>query len=341
MNVKTEPLAWLLEPENPSARYLALTDLLGRGPDDPEAAAVRNAIPLADPARATLDAQYVGADPGGGPSGYWVKPDLGYSPKYRATVWQVLFLAQLGAPPIEPVRRACDYILDHSRRLSDRRGYPDGRFVAGQEAHSAVNCLNGNMLWALGRLGYGADARTVEAREATARAIVERGFGCYYNADLPCAWGAVKALRALLEAPAGERSAAAQAVIERGVELLLSAPVRKAAYPTPGRVSRRWFQLSFPLGYQADLLEAMTVLAGAGHGDHPHVQAGLEWLLARQDTSGRWTLEGVPGKMWASFGMVGQPNKWVTLRALTCLSEAAGGWEAVRLPGGSPSGAGR
>jgi hypothetical protein len=152
VSVKAELLTWVLEPENPSARYLTLTEVLDRAPDDPDVAAARAAIPNVKPARAILDAQFAG-------SGYWIKPDVGYSPKYRATVWQVVFLAQLGAPPIEPpieaVRRACDYVLDHSRRLTDRRGNLDGRFVAGKAARTAVNCLNGNLLWALGRLGHG------------------------------------------------------------------------------------------------------------------------------------------------------------------------------------------
>jgi hypothetical protein len=317
--IEFDPLPWLLEADCPSARYLALTELLDCSAGDPHVMAARAAIPSVRPVRSILGAQFASSAPKSGPVGYWIKPDVGYSPKYRATVWQVLFLAQLGAPPIEPIRHACDYVLDHSRRLTDRHGNPDGRFVAGKGARTAINCLNGNLLWALGRLGYANDARTVEAREATAQAIVERGFGCYYNADLPCAWGDVKMLRALLEVPAGERSSAVQSAIRRGIEFLLSVPLLEATYPTPGRVSRRWFQLGFPLGYQADLLESMTVLALAGHGDHPHLQAGAEWLLAKQDAKGRWTLEQVPGKMWASFGRVGQPNKWVTLRALQFL----------------------
>jgi len=303
----------LLEPENPSARYLALTEWLDRPSDDPEVVAVRAAIPGADPARSILDAQFAGGRASQGPVGYWVKPDVGYSPKYRATVWQVLFLAQLGAPPAEPIRRACEYVLNHSRRPSD------GRFVAGRQAHAAINCLNGNLLWALGRFGYGDDPRTMEAREATAQAILRRGFSCRYNGDLPCAWGAVKALRAFLEVPAGERSAAVTGAIERGVGFLLSVPLVTAGYPAPTQVSDRWFRLGFPLAYHADLLEAMTVLAQAGRGDHPHLQAGVEWLLAKRDASGRWPLEAVPGKMWASFGRLGRANKWVTLRALGLL----------------------
>ena len=317
--LKGDPLPWLLEPENPSARYLALTELLDRSPDDADVIAARAAIPSFEPGRSILDAQYGGSDARQGLTGYWVKPDVGYSPKYRATVWQIIFLAQLGAPPIDPIRRACDYVLTRSRRATDRSGHPDGRFVAGSGARTAINCLNGNLVWALERLGYGRDPRLIEAREATARTIAGHGFGCYYNAELPCAWGDVKALRAFLAVPAGERSAALQTAIERGVEFLLSVPLLQAAYPTRGQVSQRWFKLGFPLGYQADLLEAMAALAQAGQGDHPHVQAGAEWLLARQDQAGRWTLEQALGKMWASVGQVGQPNKWVTVRALQLL----------------------
>jgi hypothetical protein len=315
---------WLLESENPSARYLALSELLDRLPDDPEVTSARAAISGVDPARSILDAQFVGS--GREPTGYWVKPDIGYSPKYRATVWQIIFLAQLGSPPVEPIRRACEYVLNHSRRasegtywLTDGRSDRDGRFVAGSGVRTAVNCLNGNLLWALGRFGYGDDPRVIEAREATAQAIVKRGFTCYYNENLPCAWGDVKALRAFLEVPPEERSAPVEAAIEQGVDLLLSVPLLEATYPTPSRVSNRWFKLGFPLGYRADTLEAMTVLARAGWGAHPHVQAGAEWLLAKRDDDGRWPLEQVPGKMWASFGQVGQPNKWVTLRALALL----------------------
>jgi hypothetical protein len=317
---KATSLPWLLEPENPSARYLALIELLDRSPDDREVDSARTAIPAADPARSILDAQYTGSEADSGPSGYWIKPDVGYSPKYRATMWQVIFLAQLGTPPIEPIHRACEYVLNNSRWLSD--GLHGGRFVAGKRVRTAINCLNGNLLWALGRLGYADDPRVVEAREATARAIIRRGFGCHYNHELPCAWGDVKVLRAFLTVPSRERSREVSQVIEQGVELLLSVRLLEAAYPSSQRVSDRWFKLGFPLAYHADILEVMTVLAKAGEGTDINLQAGIQWLLSKQDSTGRWALEQVPGKMWASFGRVGLPNKWVTLRALKLLKMA-------------------
>ena len=312
-------LDWLLEEANPSARYLALTEMLERPPDDAEVMTARQAIPGADPARSILDAQFPASTSASGPGGYWVKPDVGYSPKYRATVWQVLFLAQLGAPPVEPVQRACEYVLNHSRRTSDQQGHPDGRFVAGSRPQNAIDCLNGNLLWALSRLGYADDPRAVQAREATAQVILRRGFACHYNGQLPCAWGDVKALRAFLDLPEERRSAAVAGAIQRGIEFLLSVPLLEASYPTRTQASHDWFKLSFPLDYRADLAEAITVLGQAGYGDLPSVRAGVEWLLARQGAAGRWALERVPGKMWASFGRVGQPNKWVTLRALCAL----------------------
>ncbi len=191
--------------------------------------------------------------------------------------------------------------------------------MAGKGAHNAINCLNGNLLWALRRLGYGADPRVIEAQEATADVILKRGFGCYYNGTLPCAWGAVKVLRAFLEVPRSERSVAVAAATRRGVDMLLSVPLLEATYPNPTNVSDCWFRLCFPLAHRADVLEAMDVLAQAGRGDHAYVQSGIEWLQAKQDRGGRWALEQVPGKMWASFGQVGLSNKWVTLRALRLL----------------------
>ena len=319
--LKADPLPWLMEPDNPSARYLALTELIDRPAHHPDVINARTAIPRANPVYSILAAQFAGVDPAGGPTGYWVKPDVGYSPKYRATVWQIIFLAQLGAPPIDPIRRACDYVLNHSRQLTDRRGNPDGRFVAGKGQNDTITCLNGNLIWAMARLGYGGDRRVVEAREATARAIVERGFACRCNRDLPCAWGAVKALRAFVEIPDEDRSATVRAAVEQDIEFLLSVPLLEATYPARSQVSSRWFELGFPLAYYADVLEVMTVLAQAKHGDHPYVQAGVEWLVGKQDPGGRWKLEQTPGKMWASVGRRGQPNKWVTLRALVLLKE--------------------
>jgi len=313
----SQALAWLLEPENPSSRYLALTRLLGRPADDPEVQAAQTAIPAHDPARSLLAAQW--------PEGYWMRPDSSYSPKHKATVWQVIFLAALGAPRLEALERACAHLLEHSR-------LPDGRFAEKQAAQGAVACLNGNLVRAMIQLGV-QDPRLDASVEALAEMVARDGFRCRYNAPkpaparmregLPCAWGAIKALGAFAEVPAVHRSAAVQAAIERGITLLSEGNLATGAYPTATRPSSLWRSFGFPLGFSSDLLEALEVLGALGAPQAPDFEAAVAVVRRHQDGSGRWTLEYTPRNTWAEFGTMGQPNKWVTFRALQALAS----WE--------------
>jgi hypothetical protein len=321
--IEAGALPWLLEADNPSARYLALTGLLDRSTDDPEVKAARAAIPGWGPARAILDAQW--------PAGYWMHPGAGYSPKYRATVWQVIFLAQLGAPLTEAIDRACTYVLDHAR-------LPDGQFTADKTAKGAILCLGGNLLRAMLRFGC-PDPRIGQSLEVLATMAVRDGFRCRCNASprvarhrdgLPCAWGAIKALGALAQAPAEWRSPAVKAAMEAGIAFLLSGDPAAGDYPAAKRPSALWQKLSFPLGYASDQLEALEVLSAMPSvpgkravGRDPRLAPAIEAVLSKQDEIGRWALGHTPAKTWARFGTVGRPNKWVTLRALRVLKH----WE--------------
>jgi hypothetical protein len=100
--LKADPTPWLLEPDDPSVRYFTLTDLLERPQSDAEVRQAKAAIMTSEPVQGILEAQY--------PDGYWIKPGIGYSPKYRATVWQVIFLADLGATRTTQIEKACEHI---------------------------------------------------------------------------------------------------------------------------------------------------------------------------------------------------------------------------------------
>jgi len=320
-----DPLSWLLEPDpaNPGVRYFALRDLEGRPVDDPAVREAQAAVMHTGPVPAILDAQY--------PEGYWVKPGGGYSPKYRGTVWQILFLAELGADPANArVRRGCEYLLSHSIAAN-------GAFSAHQKPvpSGAVLCLNGNLLGALLRLGWGNDERVQTALDWLARAITGEGgfrylksgtcgpgFACSVNEGQPCAWGANKSLRALLAVPADQRTPAIRHAIETGAAFLLSRDPAVADYPYVGRVSPTWLKFGFPLSYWSDVLETVAVLVGAGYGDDPRLEHAWEYILSKQDEQGRWKLENaLSGKMWADVEQKGRPSKWVTLRALRVLNE--------------------
>ncbi|MBI4328668.1 MAG: nitrogen fixation protein NifH [Chloroflexi bacterium] len=330
--VRGDPLPWLLEPDEaqPGPRYFALRDVVGLAPDDPILAEARAAIMASGPVPTILSAQE--------PEGFWVKAGPSYDPKYRATVWQVSFLAQLGADGDTPrVRAACDYILSHAVERN-------WGFSANAKPTGFIHCLSGNLAAALMDLGCWEDVRLRAAVEWEARAILGEGiasaevpdaspryyksgtsgplFACAANGGLPCGWGAVKALAALTRVPSQQRSPLVQRAIATGASFLLGKDPAVADYPFAygNRPSSSWFRLGFPHGYVADVLENVQALVAAGHGRDPRLRDALALIEGKQDSQGHWKLEYTyNGKTWVDIETKGQPSKWVTLRALRAL----------------------
>jgi len=343
-----DPLPWLLEPDpaNPGVRYFVLRDLLDRPADDAELRQAQADVMLTGPVRAILNAQE--------PDGHWSKPGAGYL-KYTGTVWSVVFLAMFGADGRDPaVRRGCDYVLDHSRARA-----PYGGFSALAELYpmGMVQCLGGNLCAALIDLGWRDDPRLGEALAWLARSITGEGivpadeapprgaktgddevvryfkggnsgpgFECAANGRNPCAWGAIKAMLALSKVPEPVRTPTMQAAIAAGIDFLLGRDPAVADYPTTDDrpPSRSWFQLGYPLGYVTDVLQNLEALVALGCGGDPRLTNALAWLLAKQDAAARWKMEYTyNGKMWQDVERKGEPSKWVTLRALRVLKQAA------------------
>ena len=318
-------LPWLLEDETPSPRYLALRSLLDLAETDPQVIAARNEIPGAQPARAILDAQF--------PAGHWIKPDRGYSPRYRGTVWQIVFLADLGAPRIASVARACEHVLEHALR-SDQ-----GLFSAHKHSTGLFPCLNGSLLRALYHFGYGHHPTVCEVAGALARAALSTSCACPRNSPhptdrrtwQPCTWGCVKTLRGLAAVPAPERTAPVEQALGHCAHVLLASDLAQDRPPTLGGARSHWLRPGFPLGESSDLLEALLALAEAKvRGTAGLLDEPLALVLTGQDSLGRWPLETVLPNTWASFGDPGRPNKWVTLRALTVLRAFAQPWHLAK-----------
>ncbi len=309
-----QTLDWLLEKDDPSVRYFTLRHLLDRAEEDAEVRAARRAIMDSTPVKKILSKQKT--------EGYWVKPDLGYSPKYQATSWQILFLAEFGADgQNEGIRRGCEFWMSHTQ--SEKH---DG-FV------HLIYCLNGNMLWALSALGFGEDPRVVRALNWLTGMITGElphtgsyswpAFGCSANDKLPCAWGAVKALRALVNLPPALQSSKVNKATSATVEFLFSRDPAKADYPHRKSVSGEWFKFGFPLSYTSDVLETSLALCEAGHSRDPRLNNAIESILSKRDTDGRWRMKhSLNGKMWTDIETKGKPSKWVTLRALRVLKAA-------------------
>jgi hypothetical protein len=321
--LEAETLSWLLKPDRdrPGVRLMTLRDLLGRPIADPDVRRAQAAVMRSGPVPAILKAQH--------PDGYWLKPGGGYGPKYISTIWQIQWLAELGADPNdERVRKGCEYILDHSRA-----GNGGFAFFERPTPSGAVHCLNGNLAWALQKLSFADDPRLREVLEWIARAITGEGnfrfyasgtnapgFACAINEGQPCGWGANKSIRALLAIPPRKRSPLIQRALARGAAFLLSRDPALADYPYTQRVSSTWFKLGFPLTYWSDVLETVDNLARLGYAEDPRLARAWSWVLGKQDGDGRWPLENpIRASMWAEIESQRGPNKWVTLRALRAL----------------------
>jgi len=327
-----DALAWLLDPDPavPGVRCFALTDLLELPHGNPQIQAARQAVMESGPVSAILAAQ--------SPQGFWVQPGPVYYPKYTGTVWQVIFLAQLGTDGRDGrVQAGCEYALVHSPA---RQG---GLSIDGS-ATGLIHCLQGNLGAVLIDLGWLVDERLEQAIDWLAHNITGEGiapiddcqaevrylrsgnsapgFACSVNNHLPCAWGAVKVMLALSKVPEERRTLAVRAAISTGVEFLLSRNPSVADYPIgySDKPSRSWFTFGSPIGYVTDMLQNLEVLTSLGYGKDPRLARALEMLLARRDARGRWKMEYTyNGKTWSDVELNGQPSKWVTLRALRVL----------------------
>ena len=328
-HLKGDSLSWLLEPDSAGVQYLALRDLLERPKTDPELRAACRAAHKKGQIATILGKM--------DKTGYWVKPGPGYNPKYRSTVWSIILLAQLGASADEDKRiaRACAYLLDHA--LTER-----GQFTATGAPSGTVDCLQGNLSWALLELGYD-DPRLEMAFDWMARTVTGEGialskdhlnpvryyaakcgpnFLCGANNRLPCAWGAVKVVLALGKLPKKRRTPLIKRAIQQGIDFLLSVDPASATWPTGLGIppSRDWWKFGFPVFYVTDLIQVVEALAAVDHGDDPRLSRTVALIREKQDVQGRWALEyDYGGKTWVEFGAKKKANKWVTLRALRAL----------------------
>ena len=331
-----DQLNWLLDESTPAVRHLALRQLLVKPADDPDVIEARRAAMVSDPIAAILAAQ--------DPAGWWVKPGAGYSPKYRGTVWNLMFLEQMGADGGDPrIQTGCGYLLLYAQ--ANNGGFAaSGNLTDAAPPSRAIHCLNGNLLRSLIGFGLIDDERVQRSLAWQVAAITGEGmdrwysltpgpgFVCGANAARPCAWGAVKAVLALASVPAQRRTPAVVRALEAGVEFLMSRNPAVADYPTASdsaKPSGSWFRLGFPSGYVADVLQVLEALCDAGAAGDPRLGATFDWLLAQRGPDGRWTNRyAYEGKLVRNIDRPGLPSKWVTLRALRVLkarSEASAG----------------
>lgn len=326
-DLKGNPIPWLLEEDNPSVRYFALLEFLGKTNNDPEVTGARSDIIEKGLVPAILSKQKE--------EGCWQKADQFYSDKYKGTVWQLIILAELGVSKDDDVRikKACEFILEYSQ---ERESYGFSIYhstrVGGGRPSGVIPCLTGNMVYTLIRLGYLSDQRLQKAigwiitYQRFDDCIAESPVGWPYVISYGC-WGkhschmgVVKALKAMAEIPADQRNREVSATIDKAVEYLLKHHIYKRSHHLNKIAKPGWLHLGFPLMYQDDILEILEILTRLGYRDK-RMQDAVDILLSKQDEQGRWKLENTyNGRFQVNIEKKGEPSKWITLNALKVLN---------------------
>ena len=145
-SLKTDPTAWLLEDDNPSVRYLTLTNILDKTQSSTEVK------------RAKADIMHIGIVPrilAKQTDGTWNSPGRFYTDKYKGSVWQLIVLAEHEADGRnDQIKAGCEYVLGCSQDL-ESYGFAHKAKAGGGGLHSEViPCLTGNMICGLAPVSW-------------------------------------------------------------------------------------------------------------------------------------------------------------------------------------------
>lgn len=307
---------WLLhEDADPSVRYRVLRELLDKPEGDPAAARERRRIGRKGWAAQILARQH--------PRGQWETPGISqgelYRPKYIATNWCLLVLADLGVSGDHPrVEKAIDIFLRCYRSPTSGIGFSGGEI-----------CFTGNAVRAMVRFGRLYDARVQRAiRWIVSHQKADGGWHCFRSSTGTLdGWEGMAAFAAIAE---GDRSPDVQRSIERGAEFYLERGLLREG-PTP---YAPWLRLHYPTHYYYDLLVGLDFMTALGYGRDRRLRPALDRLERKRNRDGSWNLDALHPdsedprypirRSFYSFGLEvpGRPSRWITTTALTVLKRA-------------------
>jgi hypothetical protein len=302
LEIEPQVIDWLLEDENPSVRYRALTELLDRPPDDPQVQQARAQIPTSRPVRRIFSKMH--------PDGYWLYRGKGDTVDYAmssSTHFVLAFLAELG--------------LD---REDDLVSKAVERYLAldPPDFYTHQSCLYAYNLRTFVMLGYGDDPRVRHRAEVlVADDRWDGGYLCdrssFSSKTKSCIRGSTKALTAFAALPELWDSERCQKLVsyflKRRVFYRMTEPDQVIRNELVGTI--------FPFVIGGSLLEPLYALSVMGYGQHEALSDAWGRLAAKQDEAGRYILDWYPPSYFTP-GKKGQANKWSTLYAYLALKHS-------------------
>jgi hypothetical protein len=243
---------------------------------------------------------------------------------WNCTMHVLMLLRDMGLDPASyQARRAVGLVRDHvTWKGCGPQECDDNRFFAGE----IEPCINGQVA-TLGAY-FRQDVRGIIDR-LLGEQLPDGGWNCEAeNGSTRSSFNTtICVLEALLEYELSfGNSPEVTAVRLRGQEYLLERRLFRRL--STGEVIRRdrkgdteWMRFAFPTWWHYDVLRGLDYLRRAGVEPDEHVAEAIDLVESKRDSDGCWLLEvRYPGEMPVEIDAgVGQPSRWITLRALRVL----------------------
>jgi hypothetical protein len=319
MVARMDVIDWLMD-SDPAIRWQVMRDLT-------DAPATEVAAERARVAREGWGAQILAAQE---PNGLWNGGT--FFPEWISTTDALHTLYLFGIEPDSPeVQRAIAPVHEAARWEYD----PNLRFWDGE----VEPCINGRVV-AIGAY-FGQDVDGIVDR-LLGEQMADGGWNCEQeNGSTRGSFDTtINVLEGLLEY---ERAAGTDADIaaarQRGEDYLLD---RKLLYRrSDGEIGQeRWLSVGFPTKWFYDVVRVLDYLRAARPGPDDRMASALDIVESKRLPDGRWPIDHAyhgDTSLLADFGdAVGQPSRWITLRALrtmrwagrTALPASGAAWEA-------------
>jgi hypothetical protein len=268
-------VSWLLEEDQPSVRYLTLTNLLGRSGKDPDVKSARNNITKTGWAKDILDKQL--------PSGCWFHEKSLFSPTFHGTFWMLLILSDLGLTNKEPaIDRSCQLWMK-------RNSTQDGGFSSSGKASGHL-CITGNTTRALVKFGYSDHPKVKGAFEWLVKNQAELGGWSCWNFGKPPfhkrtldSW---EPLGAFAVYPRQKWTRSMKLACERGAEFFLERELHKE-----GARWEQWYHFHYPVHYYYDLLVGLDFMTALGYSGDRRLGYATSLLKEKRRQDGRWNVD--------------------------------------------------
>jgi len=316
---------WLLEDDQPSIKYLTLTQLQGKSGKDPDVISAKDAITERGWAAEILAKQ--------SPEGWWISEERLYVPKYLSTNWMLLVLSDLGLTKSDPkIEKACALWIERFAKV-------DGGFGMDNSKSSHL-CLVGNTTRALIKFGYEDNPKVKSALEWLIKNQAKLGgwscFGSGRNLD---SWEGMSAFAVY---PKQKWTKSMTLAVERAAEFYLERELH-----IQGDHYEPWYRFHYPTHYYYDLLVGLDFMTALGYGNDKRMSHAISHLKKKKRRAdGRWNLDAVhpdveggmqewykkhPKDKPTPFALekVGEPSKMITFKALQVLNRLENGSSQV------------